>query len=188
MHTLSVQQLHSLRLAIFDNAAALHREAELLLRNGMYSRAYLLAHFCIEELGKIPIVIVAIGQLEKNEVVDWRKIKKRFTNHVDKIASQNGHFYAFGLTSEVVGDNGIPWLLTANRSVPESYSKKNLSTYVDVKDGTILRPSYAIDKDDAMKLVTYASDCLHAHRRSEELTNPIVYEAHEDGRLWDDAN
>lgn len=183
MHTLSVQQLNSLRLEIFDNAAALYREAELLLQNGMYSRAYLLAHFCIEELGKIPMLIGAMGQLEKNEVVDWKDVKKRFTSHVKKIASQNGHFYAFGRTSEVAGDNGIPWLLAANRSVPDSYSKKNLSTYVDVKDGAILRPSDAIEKNDAMNLVSYASDCLNAHRRSEELTNPIVYEAHEDGRL-----
>lgn len=188
MHTLSVQQLYSLRLAIFDNAAALHREAELLLRNGMYSRGYLLAHFCIEELGKIPILTGAIVQLERSEAVNWKDVKKRLTNHVDKIASQNGHFYAFGRSSEVVGDNGIPWLLTANQSLPESYSKKNLSTYVDVKDGNVLRPSDAIEKDDAMRLISHASDCLDAHRRSEELTNPIVYKAHEDGRLWDDAN
>ncbi|MBH3442347.1 AbiV family abortive infection protein [Pseudomonas moraviensis] len=188
MHTLSVQQLYALRLAIFDNAAALHHESELLLRNDMYSRAYLLAHFCIEELGKIPILIRVISRLEKNEAVDWKDVKKRFTSHVSKIGSQNGHFYAFGRTSEVVGDNGIPWLIAATRSVPESYNKKNLSTYVDVKDGAILRPSDAIDKNGATKLVSYASDCLNAHRRSEELTNPIVYEAHEDGRLWEHAD
>lgn len=186
MDTLSVEQLNTLRIAIFDNAAALHQEAEILLKNSMYSRAYLLAHFCIEELGKIPILIDAIVKVEKNESVDWRDVKKRFTSHVKKISSQNGHFYAFGRTPELSGDKGIPWLLAANHAIPESYNRKNLSTYVDVKDGKILRPSDAISNDDAMRLVSYAADCLSAHRRSEELTNPIIYEAHEDGRLWED--
>ena len=188
MHTLSVEQLNSLRIAIFDNAAALHQEAELLLRNGMYSRAYLLAHFCIEELGKIPILIGAIVKLEKEEAIDWRDVKKRFTSHVQKISSQKGYFYAFGRTPELTNNNDIPSLLAANHAISESYNRKNLSTYVDVKGGKILRPSDAISSEDAMRLVSYAADSLNAHRRSEELTNPIIYKAHEDGRLWEDSN
>ncbi|HEK1010721.1 TPA: AbiV family abortive infection protein [Pseudomonas putida] len=188
MDSLSVGQLNALRIAIFDNAAALHREAELLLRNGMCSRAYLLAHFCIEELGKIPILIGAVLKLEKGEEIDWKSVKKRFTSHVEKISSQNGHFYAFGRSPELSGDKGIPWLLAANNAILESYNRKNLSTYVDVKGGKILQPSDAISNEDAMRLVSYAADCLNAHRRSEELTNPIIYKAHEDGRLWEDAD
>lgn len=183
MHALSIEQLNSLRIAIFDNAAALYREAELLLSNGMCSRAYLLAHFCVEELGKIPIMIEVIVCLENGESIDWRSVKKRFTSHVKKISSQSGHFYAFGRAPELNDDNGISWLVSANSAVSESYNRKNLSTYVDVKDGKILQPSDAISNDDAIRLLSYAADCLTAHRRSEELTNPIIYKAHEDGRL-----
>jgi len=188
MHTLTVQQLNALRLAIFDNAAALHQEAELLLKNGMHSRAYLLAHFCTEELGKIPILQGVIVKLENNETIDWKVLKKRFTSHVDKISSQNGHFYAFGRTSAVNSDNGLPWLFVANHAIPQSYNRKNFSTYVDVKNGKILRPSDAISQEDAIRLVSYASDCLSAHRRSEKLTNPIIYEVHEDGPLCDEPH
>jgi AbiV family abortive infection protein len=177
MQTLSVRELHALRLAIFDNAEALHREANFLLKNGMYSRAYLLAHFCFEELGKIPIVVGVIGQLVKGEVVDWKKAKKRFSNHEAKIASQNGHFYAFGLEVDLVHDKDLQWLLDANTAVPESYGKKNLSTYVDTRAGKILKPCEAITESDATKLVGFAFECLRAHWRSESLTNPIVYEA-----------
>jgi len=172
MHTLSVRELHALRLAIFDNAEALHREADLLLKNGMHSRAYLLAHFCFEELGKIPIVVGIIGKLVSGETIDWKKVKKRFSNHEAKIASENGHFYAFGLEIDLVHDKDVQWLLDANKAVPESYGKKNLSTYVDTKGGKILRPNEAITEDAATKLVKFAFECLRAHWRSEGLTNP----------------
>lgn len=177
MNNLSIRELHALRLAIFDNAEALHREADLLLKNGMYSRAYLLAHFCFEELGKIPIVVGVIGRLIEGEIVDWKKVKKRFANHEAKIASQNGHFYAFGLETDLAGDMDVQWLVHANKAVPESYDKKNLSTYVDVRDGKILRPSEGVTEGEATRLVGFAFECLRAHWRSEGLTNPIMYEA-----------
>jgi len=187
MQALTVRELHALRLAIFDNAEALHREASLLLKNGMYSRAYLLAHFCFEELGKIPIVVGIIGQLVKGEVVDWKKAKKRFLSHEAKIAAQNGHFYTFGLEVDLVHDTDLKWLLDANKAVPESYDKKNLSTYVDAKDGKILKPGEAITEAEARKLVGFAFKCLRAHWRSESLTNPIVYEFQDRVRPENDA-
>ena len=88
MDSLTVEELHSLRLAIFDNAENLHKEAKLLLEHGMFSRAYLLAHFCFEELGKIPIIIGAIGRFKAGETVDWRKLRKRFYSHTAKISSK----------------------------------------------------------------------------------------------------
>lgn len=187
MHTLSIRELHALRLAIFDNAEALHREADLLLKNGMYSRSYLLAHFCFEELGKIPIVVDVIGKLTKGGAVDWKRVKKRFSNHEAKIASQNGHFYAFGLEIDLIHDKDVQWLINANKAVPESYDKKNLSTYVDAKGGKILRPFEAISEDEATKLVCFAFECLRAHWRSESLTNPIVYETQDEGVPRNDA-
>jgi len=180
MHTLSIRELHTLRLAIFDNAEALHQEADLLLKHGLYSRAYLLAHFCFEELGKIPIVVGVIGTLAKGEAIDWKKVKRRFTNHESKIASQNGHFYAFGLDVDLIHNKDVEWLVNANKEIPKSYDKKNLSTYVDTKSGKILRPSEAITEDEATKLVSLAFECLRAHWRSECITNPIIYEAQDE--------
>jgi len=177
MNTLSARDLHALRIAIFDNAEALHREAEVLLKNDMYSRAYLLAHFCVEELGKIPIVVGVIGALAKGEVVDWKMAKRRFSNHEAKIASQNGHFYVFGVELDCLQDKDLEWLLKANSAVADSYNKKNMSTYVDAKDGKILRPIVAITEDEAAEIVAFAFDCLRAHWRSESLTNPILYDA-----------
>ncbi|WP_369153810.1 AbiV family abortive infection protein [Burkholderia pseudomallei] len=191
MKNLSINDFHALRLAIYDNAEDLHREADLLLQHSMFSRAYLLAHFCIEELGKIPIIVGIVGNLKKGEKVDWKQANRRFSSHVEKIASHNGHSYAFGAKLDTVGNSDVQSLVAANQAIPKSYEKKNLSTYVDARDGKIFRPSEAIMQEDAVRLVASACECLRAHRRSENLTNPLIYEAidsgtAEDGAYWNE--
>lgn len=175
MKTLSIEQLNALRIAVFDNAEALHREAKVLLQYGMHARAYLLAHFCFEELGKIPIIVGVIAKLQNGEVVDWKKVQKRFYSHEQKIASQNGHFYTFGLDVDLIRDSDLHWLTEANARVANSFRRKNLATYIDVADGEMLRPTEQISRDDAHKLVQFAFECLQAHWHSEGITNPLVY-------------
>jgi len=91
MEKLNLERLHQLRLSIFDNAESLYKEAKLLYANAMYARAYLLAHFAYEELGKIPIIVGAIGKLIQGEEVDWKKVGKRFRSHKEKVISENYH-------------------------------------------------------------------------------------------------
>ena len=45
MQSLDIIALHELRLAVFDNAEELHKEAMLLFQHKMFSRAYLLAYY-----------------------------------------------------------------------------------------------------------------------------------------------
>jgi AbiV family abortive infection protein len=174
MQALDQSELNALRLAIFDNAEALHREAKLLLDYAMYSRAYLLAHFCFEELGKIPIVVGVLARRLKGTAIDWKAVHKRFYSHEEKIASQNGHFYAFGLEADLIRDSDVDWLVEADSRVSRSFQQKNLATYVDVAGKKVLRPNEQISKEDAEKLVQFAFECLRAHWRSESLTNPII--------------
>ncbi|MGX9720708.1 AbiV family abortive infection protein [Stenotrophomonas acidaminiphila] len=175
MKNLSERELHELRLAVFDNAEALQKEAKLLLAHGMHSRAYLLAHFCFEELGKIPILVGAVGQLRKGETPDWKRVEKRFYSHEAKIGSQNQHYYVFGLEVDPVRDSDLEWLLSANKAIGESFKKKNLATYVDADNGRTLIPSQEITENDATNMVAFAFHCLRAHWQSEKLTNPILY-------------
>ena len=73
MQQLTIDELHALRLSIFDNAESLHKEAKLLFDRGYYARAYLLAYFACEELGKLPIIVGIVGTLMKTEAVDWKR-------------------------------------------------------------------------------------------------------------------
>lgn len=176
MDSLSIKELHSLRLAIFDNAERLHKEAKLLLDHGMYSRAYLLAHFCFEELGKIPIVVGAIGRIKAGKTVDWKRLRKRFYSHTEKIASQNYHYYTFGLELDLLRDTDVKWLEEAQATVDRSFEKKNLATYVDVRARSFLLPSEQITQSECKELVNLAFECLRAHWHSENLTNPVLKE------------
>lgn len=176
MNTLSVNELHTLRLAIFDNAEKLHNEAKLLHEHKMFSRAYLLAHFCFEELGKIPIIVGAIGKLIKGESVDWKKFKKRFYSHTEKIASQNHHYYTFWLDIDLLRATDLKWLNNAQEKVAKSFELKNLATYVDVVGKKFLVPQGQISETASKELIELSFECLRAHWHSESLTNPVLKE------------
>lgn len=182
MRNLSEHEFNQLRLAIFENAEALQKEAKLLLTHGMHSRAYLLAHFCFEELGKIPILVGVIAKIKRGEVPDWKKVGKRFYSHEAKIASQNHHYYMFGLEIDLIRDSDLKWLQSANKMVEESFRKKNLATYVDSGGGRLLVPHLEITESDAAQMVEFAFECLRAHWHSEKLTNPILYEIEDQQR------
>lgn len=176
MNSLSITELHVLRLAIFNNAENLHKEALLLHEHKMFSRAYLLAHFCFEELGKIPIIVGAIGKLTTGKPVDWKRLKKRFYSHTEKIASQNHHYYTFGLDVDLLRDTDLKWLETAQQKVDKSFELKNLATYVDVNGKMFLIPQEQISESASKELLDLAFECLRAHWQSENLTNPILKE------------
>lgn len=177
MEKLSVDELHSLRLKIFDNAENLQKEAALLLEHRMFSRAYLLAHFCFEELGKIPMLVGAIKKIMSGETVDWKRLKKRFYSHTEKIESQNHHYYMFGLEPDLIRNSDVKWLEKAQSTVDRSFAKKNLATYIDVHNGKFLLPSEQITQSECEELVKLAFECLRAHWHSETLTNPILIKA-----------
>lgn len=174
MDSLTIEELNTLRLAIFDNAEALQKEAKLLLENNMVSRAYLLAHFCFEELGKIPIIVGAIAKISSGNSVNWKKLKKRFYSHTEKIASQNYHYYVFGLEADLIRNSDLKWLDNAKKTVDKSFEKKNLATYVDVKEKEFLLPQEQISKSECEDIVNLAFECLRAHWHSEKLTNPVL--------------
>jgi len=174
MDKLKIDQLHKLRLSIFDNAESLYKEAKLLNENGFYERAYLLAYFACEELGKIPIVVGAIGQLIQGNEVDWKKVKKRFRNHKAKVESEDYHHYVFGLEPDLLRNSDVKWLDEQKKQSRAKVDRKNESTYVDVIDGDIMLPAEQVSSEDAVKLIERAFNSLKAHWQSESLTNPII--------------
>lgn len=176
MNSLSIYELHTLRLSIFENAENLYKEAKLLHEHKMFSRTYLLAHFCFEELGKIPIIVGAIGKQITGESVDWRRLKKRFYSHTEKISSQNHHYYTFGLDIDLLRDTDLKWLSDAQQKVDESFNLKNLATYVDVDGKRFLLPKEQISEGASKELLGLAFECLRAHWYSESLTNPVLKE------------
>jgi AbiV family abortive infection protein len=179
MNLLTIDQLHELRLCTFNNAESLYKEAKLLLDNGFFARAFLLSHFTCEELGKIPIVVGAIGRLLKNETVDWKKVLKRFRDHQAKIDSDDFHHYVFGIELDLLRNSDLKWLEAASLASKDRVEQKNNSTYVDVRDGKVISPLEQITKEQAVEMLERAFRSLRAHWQTERLTNPMVYSAKE---------
>ncbi len=134
----------------------------------------MLAHYCFEELGKIPIIVGAIGKLTSGDSVDWKKLKKRFYSHTEKIAAQNHHYYTFGLDLDLLRNTDLKWLESAQQKVDKSFELKNLATYVDVSGKNFLLPIEQISEIASKELLDLAFECLRAHWHSEKLTNPVL--------------
>lgn len=177
MKQMTVNQLHHLRLDVFDNAESLHKEAKLLFEHGFFARSYLLAYFCCEELGKLPIIVGAVGRLQVGEVVDWKKVMKRFRDHKAKVNSDNTHHYMFGVDLDLINDSDLKWLADARSMAQDRVNLKNKSTYVDVQDSSTISPLKEISADHASKMLDRAFESLRAHWQSESLVNPILIEA-----------
>lgn len=169
-----IEQLHQLRLRIFDNAEALHKEATLLFEHGHYARAYLLAHFACEELGKIPIVVGVIGRLIRGETVDWKKTMRRFRDHKAKIDSDDFHHYVFGIDLDLLGNKDLAWLEAATREARGRVIRKNQATYVDTLESGAASPLSSVAENHAKETLQRAFSSLRAHWYAERLTNPIV--------------
>lgn len=177
MNELTIDQLHQLRLHIFDNAESLHKEAKLLLDNGFYARAFLLAYFTCEELGKIPIVVGVIGHLLKNETVDWKKVMKRFHNHQAKVNSDDFHQYVFGIELDLIHDSDLKWLKEAGVDSTDRVNRKNKSTYVGIQGKNVISPLEEITKEHAIEMIQRAFNSLRTHWHVESMTNPIILAA-----------
>lgn len=176
MQQLSIDELHALRLVIFDNADSLYKEAKVLFDAGFHARAYLLAYFACEELGKLPIIVGVVGNRIMNKPVNWKKALKRLRDHEAKVNSDNFHQYVFGKELDLLGDSDIKWLEEACIKVKQTVLLKNHSTYVDVSGRKIISPKDAITKDDATTMIERAFESLRAHWYAEKLVNPLLRE------------
>ena len=174
MNKLSIDQLHDLRLRIFDNAESLYKEANLLFDNGFYARSFLLAYFTCEELGKIPIIVGAIGRVMSNESVDWKQVIKRFRNHESKVDSDDFHQYVFGIEIDLLGDSDLKWLEVARAESKIRVNRKNKSTYVDIYGEIVQSPLDQISKEHAAEMLARAFQSLRVHWQVESITNPLI--------------
>ena len=76
----------------------------------------------MEELGKLPMIVGVIASLGKNEKVDWKKLKKRFTSHTLKIESEAFHHYVFGIDPSPF-DKDVQWYQVRRKEVQNIYKK-----------------------------------------------------------------
>jgi len=181
MQDLTLEDVYAVRVAIFGNALSLQKEAELLFEHQYFARAYLLAHFVTEELGKLVILAGPAVHLRKGEAVDWTRITRRFLDHGQKVGAENVLYAIAGLDSTLGSSDRIEWLRAASEAVRERVTLKNRATYVDVAENRIQSPDENISREMAAEMLEQSAKSLHAHFTTEAVVNPFMRTALLDG-------
>jgi AbiV family abortive infection protein len=81
---LTVKDLESIYLKVYQNACELIEEAEILYNHEKFARSHACAQFSIEEFGKLPMLTSIAIKVSKDEKVDWKDLQKRIRNHQSK--------------------------------------------------------------------------------------------------------
>ncbi|WJM05881.1 AbiV family abortive infection protein [Paenibacillus sp. PK1-4R] len=90
LNQLKVEEIEHIFIKIYENACELLEESEILYTHHKYARAYLCAHYSLEEFGKLPMLYSAALNVHNGEKNDWKKLNKRIRDHKNKISQSFG--------------------------------------------------------------------------------------------------
>jgi AbiV family abortive infection protein len=164
MKDLTKEQVHQGIVAIVMNAAELVEEAEILLGAGKTARAYGLAYFACEELGKLPELASVVEKLLAGKRPDWKKVNKAMVNHDAKalnsfLAARTLDLIVPGEDDEIHKDHAqmLGRTILAAHDLRRSFSKirrREEAFYVDVGRGQFELPSGLISRKETVEMIT----------------------------------
>ncbi len=169
MSGLTVRQLEEAVLKVLENARELLEDAELLLENGRYARAYSLAHLAFEEMAKIPMIIRAASETIQGKEGDWSKLRKRLTDHISKVTGGLMWAAFAGFIDETTPDEDIQRMQRVIELTPEMNKWKNWSIYADRVGRRFQKPSETISPDIARRMVRFVREQLPFYDVAEEM-------------------
>lgn len=159
---MSVRRLRVAREHVLTNAEDLVADAQLLLKNKRYARAFSLSVLAIEELAKTMALWMTEGSVRAGQPVDWKKLWSDLKRHNPKLE------VAWGIREMLIQ---LPRLIESaeayeravlrkakaiTRGAAESNTEKQNGFYVSLSSRTILTPRTAISPKDAENRVAMA--------------------------------
>ncbi|SRR5713226_4570430 len=151
---LSIPQIFSASYKILENARELIEEAELLLRNNHYPRAFALAHLASEELIKCQLLLPVAIELARDHRVDWKKIHLGLKEHRVKIGG--AIVLNFVLDPPSDGVYQASELSQQMSTLQDTNDIKNYSLYASQIGHEYFKPSERIDDQAAIACVSHA--------------------------------
>lgn len=135
--------------AAYSNALSLVKEADLLLKNGYYPRAYFLAFTALEEISKSQMAAdVYTGYSTE---VDYRIFYK---DHPKKLAR-----VVWVHNEQTILFNNLRWIgpemndfITVNAEAP-LWNNRQKSLYVDNNENSVLTPETEINREQAQGMI-----------------------------------
>lgn len=156
MRQLTKSSLLELSSAALKNAEALLCEAEALLVNEHFARAYFLAIAAIEEIGKSALAFNAAGRDLTNPRVA-KAVREKLLDHKSKILS------AFGPSLHLTNKDGLEEALKVFTELSGALRRgREPSMYTEIlQDGTVRSPCDLVRPVAARDSVRLAKHCLH---------------------------
>lgn len=168
MKKLKVEEIENARVCVLQNAQSLFEEAILLEKHGFYARSYTLAHICNEELSKIPMLVGAAMDIINGDSVDWTKLSRRLTNHIEKLNAMHTQYY---LASDVRADNSdVTAYEDSMKSTPRLNDDKNNSLYAGIVNNKFTQPSLLFDKEKVAITLAQVKERLEYFENAEAKT------------------
>jgi len=156
---LTVEQLEDLMIAVYRNARSLADDAQILLDDGRYARAYAVAELGAEELGKLLMlgnvaIFSALG-----ESIDWARFWRRFYDHSPKASNISLLDYMYGSKFSQWASGDLETIKADEAGLEEAARQaaimaiaKNRALYVDWRKGKLLSPDSSIPKEWAEQM------------------------------------
>jgi AbiV family abortive infection protein len=143
---MTIAQIYEACTKILENAHELMADAELLLGNGRYPRAFTTAHLALEELAKLPVLHTLAIELARGRRVDWHAVDRRLRNHEVKI--KGDILMDFLRTAHITGAN-VESLFQRLHGASATNDLKNQSLYATQISDTFIKPSDVITEEIA---------------------------------------
>ncbi len=162
MKPLSINQIFSALTKIIENAQELVEDAELLLENNRYARAFALAHLASEELVKFQFLLPVASELARNHNVNWKEINKGLRDHRVKIGG--AILLNFMFEPPQGGVYQASELLQQMSTLKDKNDMKNFSLYASQNGHDYFKPSELIDEQAAVACVSRARELFMRFR------------------------
>jgi len=158
MQRMTVEGVETARRKVLRNAEDLIRDAEILLGNGRFPRAYALAVLACEEVGKLPMLVRAGAATTLGRPFDWKKLDHRLRKHGEKLALIALMDYCLGQTPEDDREFTDGAMRAASRGgLPSTINTlKQAALYVNITGEACTAPCEAISGERATRIVTAA--------------------------------
>jgi AbiV family abortive infection protein len=135
------------------NSQELIDDSEILFKNEKFARSYLLSHIAIEESSKCAMLLKVVAFNIWNEEIDIKNVRKRYSNHKEKIKN-------FELLNLVIGKHSIDES-NFNKVIDDSNNCKNNSLYVSWTNENIFTlPSEIFTKEKAEEKLNLAIEYI----------------------------
>lgn len=156
---MNINQLFVASRKVLENANELVEEADLLLRNNRFARAFTLAHLACEELVKLQIFYTIAVEVARGHDINWKTMGRQLNKHQVKI--RWSVFVDFLRKSPQGNADNINELFQLVKASEVNLNKlKNDSLYASQIGNDFVKPSEIISREEATQCITRAREQL----------------------------